>query len=154
VWTAITDGNQPMVAGMKTNFAVIFDAALTPLYARYGKPMSIVAAYPSIDGGMKGGVEWADPAVQVWNEYTDTYALDLVEQAEGYEALLQVITETPYVTGLYPFTYMPLSLPPVQGVERPWQARGSGSRWLVRVVSAEGGRHAGPGRHRAPRSVS
>ncbi len=52
-----------------------------------------------------------DPDIQLWNAYTDKYRLDLVEQAEGYEALLQAIAEAPYITGLYPFTYWPLPLP-------------------------------------------
>ena len=112
MWTGVTDSNQPTVSEMKTNFKKIFDSALKPIYNTYHKPLVIVsAAYPSIDGGMKGTTGVFDNDIQVWYNYTNKYPLDLVEQAEGYEALMQAIAETPYITGLYSFTYWPLPLP-------------------------------------------
>jgi len=112
IWTGVANDTTPQVPAMTDRFTAIFDAALRPVSERYGKPWTIVsAAYPSIDGGMMGSTDVFDPDIQLWNAYTDKYTLDLVEQAEGYEALLQAIAKTPYITGLYPFTYWPLPLP-------------------------------------------
>lgn len=50
--------------------------------------------------------------MDVFAPYSDKYQLDLEEQAEIFEALLQVVAETPYIIGFYPFnSYWPSPLP-------------------------------------------
>jgi hypothetical protein len=109
----ITDSKQPNVNEMKANFKKILEAAIEPLYTKYQKPIILYSAgYPSLDGGASRDFTHDDPAMDVFEAYSDKYQLDLVEQAEVYEALIQVVAETPYITGFYLFnSYWPTPLP-------------------------------------------
>ena len=100
----ISDSKQPTVAEMKANFKTILNAAVEPLYTKYQKPVIFYSVgYPSLDGSALKDFTHDDPAMAEWEPYSDKYQLDLVEQAQVYEALMQVVAETPYITGFYLF---------------------------------------------------
>ncbi|MDD5038695.1 MAG: hypothetical protein PHN78_05200 [Dehalococcoidales bacterium] len=109
----ITSSKEPAVAEMKANFKKILEEAVEPLYQQYQKPVILYSAgYPSLDGGASRDFTHDDPAMDVFESYSDKYQLDLVEQAQAFEALMQVVAETPYITGFYPFnSHWPTSLP-------------------------------------------
>jgi hypothetical protein len=110
---AIADSRSPSVAEMKGNFATILEKAVKPLYVKYQKAVILYSAgYPSIDGASSRDFAQDDPAMDVFEVYSDKYQLDLREQAEAFEAIMQVVAETPYITGFYPFNnYWPTPFP-------------------------------------------
>jgi sugar phosphate isomerase/epimerase len=128
MWAGVTDKNEPTVEEMRSNFKKIFDTSLKPLYDKYQKPLIFIsAAYASIDGGMKGNTDVFDPDIQVYYPYSDKYELDLAEQAEGFEALMQAVAETPYIIGVYPFSYWYTPLP----LTKEFNIRGKPSEQIV-----------------------
>ncbi len=128
IWAGVTDKNEPTIEEMKSNFKKIFDSSVKPLHDKYQKPLILVSvAYASIDGGMKGNIDVFDPDIQLYDPYSDKYKLDLVEQAKGFEALMQVVAETPYFIGVYPFTYWYTSLP----LSKEFNIRGKPSEQVV-----------------------
>ncbi len=109
----IVDSREPTIDELKANFKKILEAAAEPLYAEYQKPIILYSVgYPSLDGAASNDFTHDDPAMDMFEAYSDKYQLDLVEQAEVFEALMQVIAETPYITGFYLFnSYWPSPLP-------------------------------------------
>lgn len=133
LWAGIATRPDPTLDEVRRNVLAIFDTCLKPVHARYGKPIVLnQVAYPSVDGGLQGTtfLDGEDPGIQLWEPYTDTYTLDLEEQALGFDAILQAVAETPYIIGLYPFAYWPETLPltkeynirdkPAEEVLRQW----------------------------------
>jgi len=112
MWTGLTIKNNPTQEELYSNTKKIFDERLKPFYDSYKKPIVLQqVAYPSIDGGLKSEVGVDDPAIALWEPYSDKYTLDLEEQAMGFEAILKNAAETNYITGVYPFTYWPDDFP-------------------------------------------
>jgi hypothetical protein len=109
----LSDSKEPTVDEMKANFKQILESAVAPLYEKYQKPIILYSVgYPSLDGAASGAFTHDDPPMDVYAPYSDKYQLDLEEQAEIFEALLQVVAETPYIIGFYPFnSYWPSPLP-------------------------------------------
>lgn len=76
--------------------------------------MSIIfnqVAFASVDGGLMGRADVFDPAIQLFEPYTDKYRLDLEEQAMAYDAILRGVARCDYVIGFYPFAYLPETFP-------------------------------------------
>jgi hypothetical protein len=131
MWIGMTTKNSPTQEELNSNVKTIFEARLKPLYDAYEKPIVLgQVAYASVDGGLKGKIGVFEPEIQLWNSYSDEYTLDLEEQAMGYEAIMKNVAETPYIVGLYPFTYWPDAFPlskeynirdkPAEEVLRQW----------------------------------
>ncbi len=111
-WVGLTTRSDPSQAELDAKAKEIVDLRLGPLYERYHKPIVLQqVAYPSVDGGLTGKVAVDDPNIEVWGPPTSTYALDLAEQAMGYEAMMTAVAATPYLVGLYPFSYWPSDFP-------------------------------------------
>ena len=111
-WVGLTDKNNPTQEELNANAKNIFDLKLKPLYEKYKKPIILhQVAYPSIDGGLTGKAGVDDVATAVWESYSDKYELDLEEQAMGFEAVMNAVSESSYVIGVYPFTYWPDDFP-------------------------------------------
>ena len=111
-WVGLTDKNNPTQEELNANAKRIFDLRLKPLYEKYRKPIILQqVAYPSVDGGLTGKVGIDDATTALWEIYSDKYKLDLEEQAMGFEAIMKNVAETPYIIGIYPFTYWPDAFP-------------------------------------------
>ncbi|MBI4163393.1 MAG: hypothetical protein HY512_00905 [Candidatus Aenigmarchaeota archaeon] len=111
-WVGLTDKNNPTQEELNTNAKRIFDLRLKPLYEKYKKPVILQqVAYPSIDGGLTGKAGVDDAATALWEIYSDKYKLDLEEQAMGFEAIMNVVSQSFYIIGVYPFTYWPDEFP-------------------------------------------
>ncbi len=137
----LTGSREPTVAEIKANFQQIVTAALAPLYAQHKKPIVLYSVgYPSIDGGVSGDFAHDDPAMDVFEAYSDKYQLDLVEQAEAFEAILQVVAETPYITGFYPFNSHWATSLPVSKLYAVW------GKPAEQVIAGWYGRFAGAGK--------
>lgn len=112
MWVGMTAKNAPSQEELNSNVKKIFDTRLKPLYEEYKKPIVLQQiAYPSVDGGLKGEVDVFDPAISTWEPYSDKFKLDVEEQGMGYEAVMQAVAETDYITGVYAFAYWPDELP-------------------------------------------
>jgi hypothetical protein len=111
--SAISEGKNTSVQEMKTNFKKIIDSAVKPLFDKYQMPVILYSVgYPSIDGGTAGLFVGDDPAMDHFFEYSNEYSLDLEEQAQAQEAMLEVVAETPYIVGYYPFnSFWPTQMP-------------------------------------------
>ncbi len=102
---ALAQNAEASVEQMETEARWAFDNVLDSWVRQYGKPVIILSVgYMSVDGSLaEAATDVEDPTLQHYFEYTDGYALDLAEQAYGYEALLRVVADTPYIVGFYPF---------------------------------------------------
>ncbi len=108
LWTGLTTKDNPSQDELYASVKKIFNTRLKPLYDSYQKPIILSeVAYPSAKSGLTGKIGVDDSAIQMWNQYSDKYALDLVGQAMGHEAILKNVAETNYITGVYPFTFWP-----------------------------------------------
>ena len=111
-WVGLTDKNNPTQEELNANAKKIFDLRLKPVYEKYTKPIILQqVAYPSIDGGLTGKAGVDDAATAVWEPYSDKYKLDVEEQAMGFEAIMDAVSQSSYITGVYPFTYWPDEFP-------------------------------------------
>lgn len=112
MWAGIATNSDPSHEELVANTLEVFDTCLRPLYEEYQVPIVLTQiAYPSVDGGLMGKVDVFEPAIQLWEPYSDTFILDLEEQAMGYDAVMQAVAETPYILGTYPFVYYPDAFP-------------------------------------------
>lgn len=113
-WAGFSTRLDPTLDELTSNMRSIFDTCLKPIYTRYGKPFILSqVAYPSVDGGLQGTIllDPEDPAISLWEPYSDDFKLDLEEQAMGYDAILQAVAQTDYIIGMYPFVYFPDTFP-------------------------------------------
>lgn len=113
-WAGISTRLDPSQDELNANALKIFDKCLKPLYQQYKKPVILTQiAYPSVDGGLQGTtfLDGEDPAIQLWEPYSDKFSLDLVEQAMGYDAIMHAVAGSDYIIGVYPFVYFPETLP-------------------------------------------
>ncbi|MBN3037409.1 MAG: hypothetical protein JW834_03105 [Candidatus Diapherotrites archaeon] len=110
--TDLSKSKTPTIKEMKKNIIAVRDAAIKPLYDKYKKPVVIIFSTPSIDGGAANDYEFDCDEMQQFAAYSNRYELDLEEQALAYEAVMQVVAETPYIIGTYPFNaYWPMPAP-------------------------------------------
>jgi hypothetical protein len=113
-WAGISTGFDPSLEELSANALKVFDRCLAPLYRKYHKPVILTqVAYPSVDGGLQGTtfLDGEDPAISLWEPYSDKFQLDLVEQAMGYDAIMNAVAKSDYIIGVYPFVYFPETLP-------------------------------------------
>ncbi|MBN1159814.1 MAG: hypothetical protein JXA43_01085 [Candidatus Diapherotrites archaeon] len=128
MWGSLTDKNEPTADEIEANFRKIAEGGIKSLYDKYNKPIIIVSsAYPSVDGGLKGDIAWDTTGIQMWDEYSDAYTLDLEEQAIGHEGIMRVVAETSYIIGYYPFTYAYTTLPE----SKDWNIRGKPAEDII-----------------------
>lgn len=112
VWVGVAKDGQPSQRLMNENARTGFDRYLKPFQEALDVPIILLQiAYPSVDGGATGSVGVFEPEIQLWEPYSDKYALDLDEQAMAHEAILHTVANTDYVIGTYPFAYWPDSFP-------------------------------------------
>lgn len=114
LWAGFSTRLDPSLDELTSNLRSIFDSCLAPVYTRYKKPFILTqVAYPSVDGGLQGTtfLDGEDPAISLWEPYSDKFQLDLEEQALGYDAMLQAVAQTDYIIGMYPFVYFPDTFP-------------------------------------------
>jgi hypothetical protein len=88
---------------------------LRPLQQRFNKPLLLSAAYLSVDGAATQCLRRPDGQCHAFEDFSpsapdvSTYALDLAEQGDIYQALLTAVNERPWVGGLFSFGYNPMA---------------------------------------------
>ena len=100
----LSDTNQPTVAGMSVVFGAGVDQYFQEGHRRWSKPMVVTQlSASSFDGATTGNPGWEsqlyyyedDPAVPV----------DLQEQADAYEAMMEIAGRRSWIVGVYSFNY-------------------------------------------------
>lgn len=104
----------PAQSELETEAARILDNEIFPLQTEFGKPIVLSVAYPSADGGNTGCLD--DPnkdaclefsALSRPNEDIPSISLDLEEQADIYNALLNVANDRDWISGFISQGYYP-----------------------------------------------
>lgn len=78
----------------------VLDDHARPIFERYDKPVIVQLSYGSVDNTVGGAIGDAP-----WGPDDPSTVLDLMEQANIYEAFFQAIMDRPWVGGLYDFGY-------------------------------------------------
>ncbi len=103
-WAPLGASGAASVSDVAFAAASLLDGQVAPLAARFGKPIILGAAYPSVDGGVTQCVRQPDGACAPVSAFEpDTprngFALDLAEQADVYNGLLVAVAGRPYIAG-------------------------------------------------------
>lgn len=76
------------------------DRYARPIFDKYNKPVIVQLTYDSVDGTANGGFGDAP-----WDADDPTTVLDVIEQANIYEAFFQAIIDRPWVAGSFDYMY-------------------------------------------------
>lgn len=111
-WAPLGASGAAGVADVAFAASALLDAQVAPLAARFGKPIFLGAAYPSVDGGVTQCVRQSDGACAPVNAFSpdapqNGFALDLAEQADVYNGLLIAVAGRPYIMGFSANGYNP-----------------------------------------------
>ena len=108
-------------------------SVLRPIFNQYETPVVLSeVAFSTTDGGLMGEQSESE-SERHWELYSDAHQLDLAEQAMGYEATMNMVAQTDYIIGVYPFQYWPEDFPlnsgydvrgkPAENVLSGWYAK-------------------------------
>jgi hypothetical protein len=115
-WAPLSTNNRPGIADMAGAAGVLLDGQLRPLQQRFNKPLVLSAAYLSVDGAATQCLRRSDGQCYAFEDFSpsasdaSTYALDLAEQGDIYQALLTAINERAWVGGLFSYGYNPSAI--------------------------------------------
>lgn len=104
--TDLNVSSNATVQQIKSAFANVLDKKANPIFEKYGKPLLVQITYPSVDGAA-GGAVGDDP----WFVNDPSTVLDVVEQANIYEAFFQAVLDRPWIAGTFDYTYHYFNLP-------------------------------------------
>ena len=116
VWSAgiAQDGNT-QVEQLSSQFAALLDRDILPLQQRFGKPIILSLAYPSVDGAAAGCLPASDGGCLDVTELDQPapdqmqLTLDLEEQVQLYNAAFLAIQERSWITGLVSQGFFPFA---------------------------------------------
>jgi len=114
-WAPLSTNNRPGIADMTGAAGVLLDVQLRPLQQRFNKPLVLSAAYLSVDGAATQCLRRPDGQCHSFEDFSptapevSTYAADLAEQGDIYQALLTAINERAWVGGLFSYGYNPMA---------------------------------------------
>lgn len=103
---ALTSSNVTDQPALETEAAQLLDANLKPFSDRLGKPLWLALGYPSADGGATGCISASTggclsmDALARLQEDIPEVGLDLVEQADVYQAMLNAVELRPWIGGV------------------------------------------------------
>ncbi len=100
----LSTSKSPTVAGMVANLNTALDGLYDEATGKWGKPilLSQIAA-SSYDGTVINQPDWQTELY--YNPDDPNVPIDLQEQADTYEAFLQVFTQRNWIAGVYSFNY-------------------------------------------------
>lgn len=78
----------------------VLDRYARPMFDKYNKPVIVQLTYDSVDGAANGVFGDAP-----WDADDPTTVLDVIEQANIYEAFFQAIIDRPWVAGTFDYMY-------------------------------------------------
>ncbi len=111
-WAPLGASGAASVSEVAFAASALLDAQVAPLATRFGKPIILGAAYPSVDGGVTQCVRQSDGACAPITAFNpdasqNAFALDLAEQADVYNGLLIAVAGRPYIMGFSAAGYNP-----------------------------------------------
>ncbi len=109
-WAPLGASGSASVTDIAFTASALLDARVAPLAGRFGKPITLGAYYPSVDGGVTQCVRQSDGSCAPISVFApdapiNGYALDLAEQADVYNGLLIAVAGRPYITGFFAAGY-------------------------------------------------
>ena len=118
-WAGIANNLNPTQNHLDINAEALFSDALDPIFSTAGKPIIIIPAYASYDGGAVNAIPVDPVAVASGEPEGDSiYPYDGIEQAMIYQAIMKAVAKRPHITGVYPFGYNWVTMPlaPIYGI--------------------------------------
>ena len=115
-WAPLSNNNRPGIADMAAAAGALLDSQLLPVQQRFNKPLVLSAAYLAADGAATQCLRRPDGTCYAFEDLAPgaadvpTYALDLAEQGDVYQALLLAVNERPWVSGVFSFGYNPATV--------------------------------------------
>ena len=110
----LNPSREEVVRGAK----LLFNERIIPFQQKTQKPIIMIAAYPSAEGGAMGteapGMEDLELSI-VGPEQMSTVKLDLNIQAWIFDALAEEVAKHPFMVGFAPFAYPYMQLPKEPG---------------------------------------
>lgn len=115
-WTPLSNHTRPGISDMAGVARAMLDGQLLPLQQRYKKPLDLSVAYLSVEGAATQCLRRPDGQCYAFEDFSpaapdvSTYAIDLAEQGDIYQALLIAANDRAWVSGFFSYGYNPAAI--------------------------------------------
>jgi hypothetical protein len=115
-WAPLSTHNRPGITDMAGAAEALLDSQVLPVPQRFNKPLVLSVAYLAADGAATQCLRRPDGQCYAFDDLAPdapdvtTYALDLAEQGDVYQALLLAVNDRPWVSGVFSFGYNPAAV--------------------------------------------